>query len=292
MLDFLLSYRTVLETTCIFSGFALSQYIALRGGLFAISTAGFASIGAYCAAILLKTYGLHPFLSGAAATLLSIAAGLVLSWPLARLNGHFQAIATLAFVEIVRTLALYAEGLTGGALGINGIPKVVGLGELSVFLAVLVVFLSVLSRTGIGRAFDAIRQDEVVARSLGISVSFYHTLAFGLSAGIAGLSGAMLAFDTYSITPEQFGFPLIVVAIGAVMLGGRNFVAGPIVGTAVIVFLPELARPLSDNRTLLYGAILILSITYLPQGLLGPVMRRFASRRQPAPLVLKEQKHG
>jgi branched-chain amino acid transport system permease protein len=292
MLDFLLSYRTVLETTCIFSGFALSQYIALRGGLFAISTAGFASIGAYCAAILLKTYGLPPLLAGAAATLLSVAAGLVLSWPLARLSGHFQAIATLAFVEIVRTLALYAEGLTGGALGINGIPKGVGLGDLLVFIAILVVLLSILNRTGIGRAFDAIRQDEVVARSLGISVSFYHTLAFGLSAGIAGLSGAMLAFDTYSITPEQFGFPLIVVAIGAVMLGGRNFVAGPIVGTAVIIFLPELARPLSDNRTLLYGAILILSITYLPQGLLGPVMRWLASRRRSASLVLKEQKHG
>ncbi|MGN6465361.1 MAG: hypothetical protein ACTHLP_07730, partial [Rhizobiaceae bacterium] len=75
-------------------------------------------------------------------------------------------------------------------------------------------------------------------------------------------------------------------------LGGRNFVAGPLVGAAVIVFLPEVARPLSDNRTLLYGAILILSITYLPQGLLGPVVRRFASRRRSAPLLLEEQRNG
>ena len=76
----------------------------------------------------------------------------------------------------------------------------------------------------------------------------------------------MLAFNTYSITPEQFGFPLIVAAIGAVVLGGREFVAGPLVGTAMLLLLPEIARPLADNRILLYGAILIVAITYLPRG--------------------------
>lgn len=277
MADFLLSYRSIFDVICIFSCIALSQYVALRGGLFAISTAGFVAIGAYGAAILLTRFSLPVLLSEALATALAIVTGLILAIPLARLRGHFQAIATLAFVEIVRNFALYADGLTGGARGINAIPKVVSTGHVVAVLAVIVVMLVVINRTGIGRAFDAIRQDDTVARSLGISVVSYQTLAFALSAGIAGLGGAMLAFNTYSITPEEFGFPLIVAAIGAVVLGGRDSVAGPIVGIAILELLPELARPLADNRTLLYGAILIIAITYLPRGIVDALRHRWSA---------------
>lgn len=267
MVEFLLSYQSLFDSICIFSCIALSQYIALRAGLFAISTAGFVAIGAYVAAITLTRYALPLFAAEALAATLAVITGLVLALPLARLRGHFQAIATLAFVEIVRNVALYADGLTGGARGINAIPKVVSSGHAAIVLAAIAAMLVVINRTGIGRAFDAIRQDETVARSLGISVAAYQTLGFALSAGIGGLGGAMLAFNTYSITPEQFGFPLIVAAIGAVVLGGRNAVAGPVVGTAILLLLPEIARPLADNRILLYGAILIIAITYLPRGI-------------------------
>ena len=285
MLNFLLSYQSTLDTILIFSFVALSQFIALRAGLFALSTAGFVAIGAYTAAIFATVLHLHPVVCVVSAVAAATVVGGLLSIPLARLRGHFQAIATLAFVEIVRNMALYFEGLTGGARGINGIPKVVSSEYLLPTLVGLVVLLMIIGKTGIGRAFDAVRQDDTVARSLGISVSYYHTLGFCLSAAIGGLGGALLAFGTYSITPEEFGFPLIVSSIGAVVLGGRNAVAGPIVGTAVLILLPEVARPLADNRILLYGAVLILAITYLPRGLVDS----FHFRRRPKDAVVAQE---
>jgi branched-chain amino acid transport system permease protein len=285
MWSFLLSYQSTLDTILIFSCIGLSQFIALRAGLFALSTAGFVAIGAYAAAIMLTKLHWHPLACAAVAITGTTAVGALLSLPLARLRGHFQAIATLAFVEIVRNMALYFEALTGGARGINAIPKVVSSVHLLVILAAVACLLAVAGKTSIGRAFDAIRQDDTVARSLGISVARYHTLGFCLSAAIGGLGGVLLAFCTYSITPEEFGFPLIVSAIGAVVLGGRNAVAGPFVGTAVLVLLPEIARPLADNRILLYGAVLILAITYLPNGLVDSLHLR---RRTKAAVQLSE----
>jgi len=274
MWSYLLSYQSLLDTVLVFSCIALSQFIALRAGLFALSTAGFVAIGAYVAAILLTRAQLHPLVCVAAAIAGATAVGALLSLPLARLRGHFQAIATLAFVEIVRNMALYFDAFTGGARGINAIPKVVSSLHLVAILALVAGLLTIIGRTSIGRAFDAIRQDDTVARSLGISVARYHTLGFCLSAAIGGLGGTLLAFNTYSIAPEEFGFPLIVSAIGAVVLGGRNSVAGPFAGTAVLILLPEIARPLADNRILLYGAILVLAITYLPNGLVDSLHLR------------------
>jgi branched-chain amino acid transport system permease protein len=216
-------------------------------------------------------------LGGAAAALLS---GLILSLPLARLKGHFQAVATVAFVEIIVSLALYFDGVTGGPRGINGIPKLVDTRGLVVFIVGVVALLSVVERTGIGRAFGAIRQDDIVARSLGISVPRYHALAFALSASIAGLTGALAAFNTYTIEPQQFGFQLLTLALGAVILGGRASVFGPIVGTSIFIMLPELARPLSENRFLLHGALLIAVISFLPRGIVDGCAHRWALARE------------
>ena len=277
----LLAYQPYLDAICIGSGYALSQFIALRAGLFSLGSAGFASIGAYSAAIALMRYsmpvGVALFLGTAAALI----CGLLLSIPLARLRGHFQAVATVAFVEIIVSLALYLDDITGGPRGINGIPKLVATWQLVLFVIAAAVLLAVVERTGIGRAFGAIRQDDIVARSLGISVTRYHRLGFGLSAAIAGLAGALAALNTYTIEPQQFGFQLLTVALGAVILGGRSFVVGPIVGTAIFILLPELARPLSENRFLLHGALLIAVITFLPQGIVDGLARRWAARGRP-----------
>jgi len=182
-------------------------------------------------------------------------------------------------VQIVVSLILYAEPLTGGALGINGIPQLVGTGTLAGYLAVVVALLAVMNRTGVGRAFDAVRQDETAAVALGISVMKYHTLAFVLSGAIAGAGGGLLALNTYSIHAEQFGFPLLVAALAAVVLGGRTSVWGPIVGAVVLAALPELARPLAEQRLLVYGLILIVIIIYLPRGIVDTLIARWKGRR-------------
>jgi branched-chain amino acid transport system permease protein len=279
-MDLLIAYQPYVDAICLGSGYALSQFIALRAGLFSLGSAGFGSIGAYTAAIAVMRYGAPlglALLGGAAAALLS---GLILSLPLARLKGHFQAVATVAFVEIIVSLALYFDGVTGGPRGINGIPKLVDTRGLVVFIVGVVALLSVVERTGIGRAFGAIRQDDIVARSLGISVPRYHALAFALSASIAGLTGALAAFNTYTIEPQQFGFQLLTLALGAVILGGRASVFGPIVGTSIFIMLPELARPLSENRFLLHGALLIAVISFLPRGIVDGCAHRWALARE------------
>ncbi len=276
---FILTYRPLFDLICIYSILAFSQYVALRAGLFSLATAGFASIGGYAGAILLKETALGPVLGAVGAMLCGIAAGLILSLPLARLRGAFQSIATIGFVQIMVSLALYAQPLTGGPLGLNAIPKVATTAVLVPVVIVLTVILAIINRSGIGRAFDAIRQDYTVAMSLGISVSRYFRYAFALSGAIGALGGCLLAYNTYSIQPDVFGFPMLVLVIAAVILGGRSMVAGPLVGTAFLIVLPELIRPLADARLLLQGLLLILVIIFLPQGIVDSLNHRWKLRR-------------
>jgi branched-chain amino acid transport system permease protein len=218
-------------------------------------------------------------LGAAGAILCGIAAGLFLSLPLAKLRGAFQSIATIGFVQIMVSLTLYAQPLTGGALGLNAIPKVATTGWLVAVVIALAALLAVINRSGIGRAFDAIRQDYTVAMSLGISVRRYFRYAFALSGAIGALGGCLLAYNTYSIQPDVFGFPMLVLVIAAVILGGRSMVAGPLVGTAFLIILPELIRPLADARLLLQGLLLIVVIIYLPQGIVDSLSHRWKLRR-------------
>lgn len=273
-MSFVATYRPLFDLICIYGVLAFSQYVALRAGLFSLATAGFALIGGYVGAYLLKETAAGPVLAALAAIAGGIAAGLFLSLPLAKLRGAFQAIATIGFVEIMVSLALYAAPITGGALGLNAIPKVATTWVLVLIVAALAALLTVINRSSIGRAFDAIREDYTVATALGISIKTYFRYAFGLSGAIGALGGCLLAFNTYSIQPDVFGFPLLVFAITAVLLGGRATVAGPLVGTAFLMVLPEVARPLADQRLLLQGVLLIVIIIYWPQGIVDSLVQR------------------
>jgi branched-chain amino acid transport system permease protein len=269
-------------------GLALSQYIVLRAGVFSVATAGLAAVGAYTAGILVLRYQWPPVVAGVAALLVGAAAALVLSLPLARLRGVFQAIATLAFVQIVQSIALYATPLTGGATGLNGIPKSLNTLTLFIVLAAMLYLLAGLGRSSFGRACDTTRQDETAAVSLGIPVSKLHRQAFALSGAIAGVTGAMMAMHNYSVVPEEFGFGMLVSALAAVVLGGRSALLGPIVGAIILTALPEIARPLSEGRMVVTGILLIVTMIFLPQGIVDSLITRLRRRRargRPAPLV-------
>ncbi len=259
-------YQSLFDVFLLNCGFAFSQFIVLRAGVFSIASAAYAGIGGYATAILVTRYGVSAPVAVAAATALGLIVAGVLSIPLARLRGVYQAIATLAFVEIVVSLGFYAEDLTGGAMGINGIPKLVGTGTLCVALGAVLYLMVAIDRSGLGRAFDTVRQDETVAGSLGISVQRSHAIAFIISGGIGGLFGGLQSLYVYSIEPQQFGFALLVSMLASIVLGGRGTVIGPIIGTAILTALPELARPLAENRPLIHGLLLIVIINYLPHG--------------------------
>jgi branched-chain amino acid transport system permease protein len=279
MIDFFIAYRTLFDIFLLHTGYALGQYIVLRAGVFSVANAGLTAIGAYLAAGLTTKLGVHPYLSLVAATLAGTAVALLLSWPLARLRGVYQAISTLAFVQVVLSLNIYAESITGGAMGMNNIPKVVGTWTLLIAVAAVVYLMLAISATRLGRAFDAVRQDEAVAVSLGVSVRWTQSVAFAISGAVCGLFGGLEAFHGYALEPNQFGFPFLVAALSYVVLGGRRSVLGPIVGAAFLVALPEISRPLAEYRMLVYGMLLMLVIAYLPRGLVDTGLEALHKRR-------------
>lgn len=279
MSDFIVTYHHLFNVFLIGSGYALSQWIVMRAGVFSVATAGLASIGAYTAAILTTKLGWPHPLSILAGTLMGTMGGFILALPLARLRGVFQAIATLAFVQIVVAIGLYADSLTGGAVGLNAIPTLVGTKETLAALVLVIYLMTAINATRLGRAFEAIRQDEAVASSLGVSVTFHQALAFALSGAIAGLFGGLEAFQTFTLFPNTFGFPLIIAALSYVVLGGRRSVAGPVIGTAILLILPEISRPLADYRNALYGLILMLVIAYMPRGIYDTAVLYLRRRR-------------
>lgn len=274
MIRFLLDYQILFNIVLLHMGLALSQYIVLRAGVFSLATAGLTSIGAYTAALLALRLELHPVFGLLGGMLAGLLMAFLLSLPLSRLRGVFQAIATLAFGQIVLSLTTYATPITGGAFGINGIPKVVETWHLALFIGVSVYLIWSLNRSSVGRAFDAIQQDEMVAVSLGIRINKFHTMAFLLSGAIAGTTGALLAYHNHTIVPEEFGFGMLVAALSYVVLGGHKSILGPLIGAAFLTLLPELARPLADNRTVIYGAMLIVVMIFMPEGVVDTAVNR------------------
>ena len=279
MMDLLRTYQPLFDLFLLNVGFAFSQQVVLRAGVFSIGTAGFAALGSYAVAILVQRYHFPAIPSVLIGLLFGMAAGWLLSLPLSRLRGIFQAIATLAFVQIIVSLAFYAEDLTGGAMGINSIPKLVTTWHLVVIIAVVMYFMYAIDRSGIGRAFDAIRQDETVGAVLGVSISKYHALAFIISGALGGFFGGLQSLYVYSIEPEQFGFAFMVNVLTFIVLGGRGTIIGPVIGTAFLTALPELARPLAENRPLVNGALLMLIIAYMPHGLYDNTLIWLRNRR-------------
>lgn len=271
MSGFIAGYIPLLDLYLIHLGLAFSQYIVLRAGVFSLATAALAGIGAYTAGIFAVKLGMHPVLGVLAGTVMGMAAAIVLSIPLARLRGVYQAIATVAFIQIFVSLNIYAEPITGGALGLNNIPKTVGTGILALAALAATYVIWAVERGRLGRAFNAIRQDEAVAASLGISIVRHQMLAFALSGALAGLFGALEAYHAYALDPNQFGFHLLITVLSYVILGGRNSVIGPVVGTAILIILPELARFLAEYRMVIYGAMLIIVINYMPKGIADTV---------------------
>jgi branched-chain amino acid transport system permease protein len=279
MLNFLNTYQSLFDHILVNMLLASSQYVVLRAGVFSLGSAGFAALGAYCTALLTTKLGWNPWLSVIIGMLLGTLVSALLALPLSRLRGVFQAVATLAFVQIVLTATQNWVSLTNGPMGVNSIPHAASTWSLLTIVVAVVVFLVMMGRYSFGRALDVIREDETVAVSLGISVPYYHRIAFVLSGALAGLSGGLHAISSYSITPHDYGFALLVAALAMVVLGGRTTVWGALVGALVLTSLPELFRVFADYRAVVQGILLMLVIIYLPRGLADTVIARVKDRR-------------
>lgn len=289
MNSFFIAYTPLFELLMVNSLLAISQYVVLRAGVFSLATAAFAAIGAYASAILATKLGLSPWVGLGASLALGAFAGMLIAVPLARLRGVFQAIATIALVQIVLSFTQNASDITNGALGINGIPKIIGPLALLVALLAVLYLIAVVSMSSIGRAFDILREDENVAVALGISVQKHHMVAFVLSGAIGGLAGGLHALNSYSITPGEFGFQMVVSLLAMVVLGGRISIWGPLVGAFILTALPELLRIFSEYRSILQGVLLMLSVAFLPRGLVDSAAALLRARRTPKDADLREK---
>jgi branched-chain amino acid transport system permease protein len=246
---------------------ALSIYVTLSCGLLTVANAAFMGIGAYTAALLVLRMEM-PF---AVALLLgSLAAAfvaLLIGRPTLRLSGVYLAMATLAFGEVVRITILNSETLTGGALGLNGVPHLTSAFDVGLAVAGTLYVLLRFARSQIGRTMRAICQDETATELMGLNVRAYKVFAFALGAAIAGLAGGLNAHFTFFISPNEFGFERAVEILAMGVLGGTTSPWGAVIGGMIITLLPELLRGLGPYRPLINGVILILVILFSPRGI-------------------------
>jgi branched-chain amino acid transport system permease protein len=255
--------------------------VAGTAGQISLGQAALLAIGGYASALLALDLGAPAIISVPAAGLITAALGTLLVFPAFRLRGHYIAIATLAIGEIVSLVILNWEGLTGGAMGLTGIPlSFVGRdldSNRAIYWTCLIVVVIVallqnrLLGSHLGRTLRAMREDEVAAQSYGVSLDRYKALAFAFGGFAAGVAGAITAHLYSYLNNQTFDSQLSLLALTMVILGGMGNVLGAIVGAVVLVGLPELFRVAAEYRILIYGIVLLLLVRFRPQGLLGTV---------------------
>lgn len=249
---------------------AISIWLTLACGMLAMANAAFMGIGAYASAILTTTYGVPFPIALAAGVFVPAVVAFVMGKPTLRLSGVYLAMATLAFGEVVRIAAINAEGLTGGALGLNGIPSHTQWWHVVLAIMATLVGLYLLRRSKTGRALEAIKEDEVAASQMGINIGGHKLAAFVLGAALAGLAGALSAHMTYFIGPNEFGFDRGVEILTMAILGGVESLLGPVIGAVLLTLLPELLRGLNEYRLIVNGLILVIVVLFLPGGIWRP----------------------
>ncbi len=264
--DLVSTYRTLIAVIAIDGLLALSVWLTLYCGQLTLGNAAFMGIAAYTSALMTIRLG-QPFpvvlLAGALApALIAVPLGLTVF----RLRGVYLAIATLAFGEVTRVVIL-ATPVTGQGRGLVGIPPKTELWMVLLTLAVTAYVLERVRGSTVGRAWAAIREDEVAAASQGIPVRRYKLAAFVLGAAIAGIAGVYSAHLNFAIDPVDFSFNQAVRILVFAVVGGIPNVVGPILGATLLTALPEVLRPLKDYRDVFQGLVLLLVIVYLPRGL-------------------------
>jgi branched-chain amino acid transport system permease protein len=273
------TYNAVVYGIGVNAMLALSIYLTLSCGLLSLANAAFMGIGAYAASLISMNTELAFPVALAAGTVLPALVAIVIGIPVLRLSGVYLAMATLGFGEVVRVIVLNME-ITGGPMGLNGIPQKTEFWHIALLLAATMFLLARLRRSKVGRAFEAIKEDEIAARLMGVNVAGYKLLAFTLGAAIAGLAGGLNAHYTFTIGPGNYAFENAVDILTMAVFGGTSNLIGPTLGATILTLLPEVLRQFRDFRLAANGLILVLVILYLPKGIWDPRRIRGFFKRQ------------
>jgi ABC-type branched-subunit amino acid transport system ATPase component/ABC-type branched-subunit amino acid transport system permease subunit len=246
-------------------------------GQMSLGHAGFYAIGAYAAGVWSVRLGFSPWLGVPLAVLVAAAVGAIVAGAALRVTGPYLAMVTIAFGIIVEGILVEWVAVTGGPGGIFNIPKPPLAHAYWIILAVAALSLLLvanLRRSAWGRAFLAVKGSDVAAESLGLSAYYVRIVAFTVSAGFAGAAGGLFAHLNGYISPDSFGLQTSILFLLALLFGGEGRVAGPLLGSVVLTILPEFLTSLADYRLILYGGLLMVSIYWLPQGLVGALAPR------------------
>lgn len=312
---------SILILTYVMLGWGLNIVVGLAG-LLDLGYVAFYAVGAYSYALFATTYDLSFWACLPIAGILAAFWGILLGFPVLRLRGDYLAIVTLAFGEIIRLVLLNWQDLTGGPNGISSIPRPSFFGipfnadedgfaayfglEFSpthrvIFLFYVILGLALLTcwatirlrRLPIGRAWEALREDEIACRALGINTTTTKLTAFSIGALFGGFAGAFFATRQGFISPESFGFQESAFILAIVVLGGMGSQLGVALAAIVMVGGTELFRGLAEYRMLVFGLAIVFIMVWRPRGLVGhrdPTV--FLNQRTTISSSLVKEGHG
>jgi len=282
-------------------GWGLNVVVGLAG-LLDLGYVAFYAVGAYTCALLARDLGLTFWEALPFSGLVAAGFGVILGFPVLRLRGDYLAIVTLGFGEIIRIVLLNWSPVTGGPNGISDIPRPSFFGlpfarsapegvttfhqffgiEFSpnqrvVFLYLVILALALvtnlftlrLRKLPIGRAWEALREDEIACRALGINPTNVKLSAFGIGAMLGGFAGSFFATRQGFISPESFTFTESATILAIVVLGGMGSQMGVVLAAILLVTLPEFGRAFAEFRMLLFGAAMVAIMVWRPRGLLA-----------------------
>jgi branched-chain amino acid transport system permease protein len=286
--------------------FGLSIVLGLCGQI-NLAQAAFFALGAYGVGLGTVDYHLPFFLCLLGGVALAGAAGAALGLATLRLGGHYLAMVTISFQQILTVVLINATGFTHGPDGVSSIGRPSWFASGQAFLALAVAALTVsgylvwrLADTRLGRAMRAVRDNELAASAAGVDVFRTKVIAFALCAGLGGLGGGLFAGGFSYVSPDQFAFSDSIVLLTMALLGGAGSPVGSVIGTALLILIPEWLRFLKSVPGLylaIYGATVILIVIFMPEGIWGFIRRLFAMRPRgrswpPAPRPLAPADSG
>lgn len=246
-------------------------------GQISLGQAVFFALGAYGAAVLQTKLGVPLPIAWIVAVLLAMLVAYLVALPLLRIHGHFLALGTLALGLIVSTLLVQMRDITNGYDGIL-MPGMLVLGQwlfqnfaYVIFAFMLLAYWMVrnLTTRGVGRALFALRDDPAGAAALGIPVTRYKVLIFMIGGGLAGMAGVLYAHHSQVITPEAFTFDASIHVLLIVVIGGMSSRLGAILGSVVVVALPEVLHSLEEPKNLIFALVVLAILLFMPGGIVG-----------------------
>ena len=261
-----------IESVLIFVGInailAYSFFIPMKTNQISGGQGAFMAIGAYASAAMTVNFHVPFSVALIASSLIAGLVGVLVGFPALRIRGLYLVIMTLGFAEVVRVFFLTSDYF-GAAYGFSGIQELTNLKNVYVVLAVLIFLLYRLEKSYLGRAFEAIKENDLAGETLGINVTKMKVISFGLGAVSAGLGGALYAHYALFIDSNNFGFHRSIEMVIFAIFGGINSLWGPVIGAAILTVVPEVLRFIQEWRMIFYGMLIVLLMTFRPEGLMA-----------------------